>query len=148
MPGLQVEEGAVVGPNVLAVGLLTLPFGVVVGGLTDLVLGEVDVDLAGLVVDPVDDPGRQHALFAEDPEAGIDDDVAAADVVGGGIEVADGAVSSDDLEADQVRGFRPGGVSPAPEVSHGAALRWYAHSTHLQPLFTQGTSFPNGLFTA
>ena len=54
-----------------------------------MVLNEVDVDLAGVVVDPVDDPGRQHAPFAEDPEPGIDDDVAAADVVSGGVEVAD-----------------------------------------------------------
>src|SRR5215207_11053413 len=54
MPGLRIEEGAVVGPDVLAVGLLTLAFGVVVGGLVDLVLGEVEVDLAGIVVDPVD----------------------------------------------------------------------------------------------
>jgi hypothetical protein len=39
------EEGTVVGPDVLAVGLLALPFGVVVGGLADLVLGQVDIDL-------------------------------------------------------------------------------------------------------
>src|SRR5215218_2235453 len=132
MPGLRIiEVGAVVGPDVLPVGLLTLAFGVVVGSLVDLVLGEVDVDLAGVVVDPVDDPGRQHALFAEDPEAGIDHDVAAADVVGGGVEVADGAVGGDDLEADQVSGLRPSRVSIAPEVSYRVALRWYAHRTHL-----------------
>jgi hypothetical protein len=69
------EEGTVVGPDVLAVGLLALPFGVVVGGLADLVLGQVDIDLPAVVVDSVDDPGRQYALFAEDPDAGIDDDV-------------------------------------------------------------------------
>jgi len=56
MPGLRIEVGAVVGPDVLPVGLLTLAFGVVVGSLVDMVLGEVDVDLAGVVVDPVDDP--------------------------------------------------------------------------------------------
>jgi hypothetical protein len=55
---LEPEIRAVVGPDVLAVGLLPLAFGVVVWGLADLVLGEVDVDLAGIVVDPVDDPGR------------------------------------------------------------------------------------------
>src|SRR5215211_4961330 len=144
------EVGAVIGPDVLAVGLLTFALGVVVGGLVDLVLSKVDVDLAGIVVDPVDDPGRQHAPFAEDPEAGIGDDVAPADVVGSGIEVADGAVRGDDLEADQVSGLRPGGVSPAPEVSYRAALRWYAHSTHLlmpslprTPHFQTAYSLPN-----
>jgi hypothetical protein len=55
---LEPEIRAVVSPDVLAVGLLPLAFSVVVWGLADLVLGEVDVDLAGIVVDPVDDPGR------------------------------------------------------------------------------------------
>src|SRR5215216_4403906 len=126
------EVGAVVGPDILAVGFLAFPLGVIVGGLTDLVLGQVDVDLAALVVDPVDDPGRQHALFAEDPEAGVDHDVASADVVGGGVEVADGAVGGDDLEADQVSGLRLGGVSIAPEVSH---------RVHLPRLPTAATRF-------
>jgi hypothetical protein len=47
-------------------------------------------------------------FFSKDPEPGIDDDVAPADVIGGGIEVADGAVGGDDLETDQVSGLRPG----------------------------------------
>jgi hypothetical protein len=99
------EVGTVVGPDVLAVSLLAFPLGVVVGGLADLAFSEVDVDLAGIIVDPVNDPGRQYAHFAEDPEAGIDDDVTPADVVGGGIEVADGAVGGDDLEAGQISGL-------------------------------------------
>jgi hypothetical protein len=62
------------------------------GGLADLILDQVDVDLPVVVVDSVDNPGRQHALFAEDPDAGIDDDIASADVVGGCVDVADGAI--------------------------------------------------------
>src|SRR5262245_10948125 len=52
------------------------------GRLLDLVLAARDVHLALLVIDPLDGAGRQHYLRAEDPSAGVDDQVAAADLVG------------------------------------------------------------------
>src|SRR5215218_8757073 len=58
MPGLRRvtdkvtdRKGAVVGPDILAVGLLTLALGVIVGGLVDLVLSKIDVSIQ-VVADP------------------------------------------------------------------------------------------------
>ena len=53
------------------VGSVTV--GVVVGRVLDLILGHRDVDLLVVTVDPLDDPGGDHALLAEDPESGVDD---------------------------------------------------------------------------
>jgi hypothetical protein len=53
------------------------------------------------VVDTGDHPGRDEALLAEDPKAGVDDDVLAAGLGGGIVDVADAAISGFDVVANE-----------------------------------------------
>jgi len=53
-------------------------------------------------VDPVDHTGREHDLLAEDPRAGVDNDVARADVVGRLVDLPDASVGRLDAEAREV----------------------------------------------
>src|SRR5215213_8149617 len=64
----------------------------------DLVLRPVDVHLLVGGVDPVDHTGREHDLLAEDPRAGVDNDVARADVVGRLVDLPDASVGRLDAE--------------------------------------------------
>src|SRR4051794_25273529 len=72
------------------------------GRVLDLVLRAVDEDLLLVAVHLVDHAGRDHDLLAEDPRAGVDDDVRATDLRGRGIDLADAAVERFDVETDQI----------------------------------------------
>src|SRR5687767_11368578 len=83
------ELGLVLNPGV--------PRLVELGRVLDLILCPVDEHATILEVHPVDHAGRQHDLLAEDPRAGVDDDVTATVLGGRLVNAADPAVERLDL---------------------------------------------------
>src|SRR4029079_2785550 len=103
-------SAAVVAAELLAVRGIAVPLLVELRRVLDLVLRAVHEDLLGVRVDVPEHAGREHYLLAEDPHAGIDDDEAAAGLVGRFVHLADAAVGGLDLEAGQIEVRRhPGG---------------------------------------
>src|SRR5215213_751795 len=96
---LAVRVAVVVRAELRAVPLLLVRVLVELGRVLDLVLASVDDNRLRIEVDALDHRGREHDLLAEDPRAGVDDDVARADVVGRLVDLADPAVGRLDLEA-------------------------------------------------
>src|SRR5439155_21496671 len=92
--------GPVVAAELLAITRLGSPNGVVLGRVLDLVLGALHVDARLVEVDRVDHPGGQQHLPAEDTWTGVDDDVAAADVVARLMDLADLSIDGVHREAD------------------------------------------------
>jgi hypothetical protein len=74
--------------------------------LLDLILRAVDPNLLYVVIDALDHTGGQHHLLAEDPRAGVDDDVALPHVVARLVDLADRAVDGFDLMTGEIA---PGG---------------------------------------
>src|SRR5215210_6192688 len=68
---------AVVVAERAAIRLLAIASLFELGRVLDLLLGAIDEDLPLVGIDPVGHAGRKHDLLAEDPRAGVDDDVAA-----------------------------------------------------------------------
>src|SRR5262245_16296784 len=92
----------VVRAEVRAVRVVRCERVVVLGSALDLLLRAVDEDLLLGLFDPADDAGRDHDLLAEDPWPRVDHDVAAADVVGRLVDLADRAVDRLHPEARHV----------------------------------------------
>jgi hypothetical protein len=67
----------------------------------------------------VDSPRRQQDLAAEDPRAGVDDDLARADVVARVIHLADVTISGVNLVPDDVCALRGDGRSDAEPITEG-----------------------------
>jgi hypothetical protein len=86
------------------------------GSVLDLVLRAVDEHLLLDLVDPGHDPGGNQDLPAEDPRTRVDHDVAAADVVGSLVHLADRASSALDAEAGDV-GMGPVTFEPSSCLS-------------------------------
>src|SRR5215204_3310927 len=72
-------EAAVVAAELVAVRGVAVPGLVEFRRVLDLVLVTSDVDLLVIGIDPIDDSGGQHHLFAQNPRARVDDDVARPD---------------------------------------------------------------------
>ena len=105
---------AVVATDALPVARLAVDVLVELGAVLDLVLRAVDEDLLRRRGRRAGSPGRQHHLLAEDPRAGVDDDVAGADLVRRLVDLADPAVGRLDLEALEVRAG-PGRFTIGPQ---------------------------------
>src|SRR5262245_23365296 len=120
---------AVVGPQLAAVLLAAVQRRVVFGGLLDLVLRAVHVDLLVRRVDALDHAGGAHAFLTEDPRAGVDDDVARPDLVGRLVDLPDRAVQRLDavprnVEAGGRVGAQPPGFPVCPDVgAHSCSFR-------------------------
>ena len=67
-----------------------------------MVLGQADVNGRGLVVDALDEAGRNHALLAADPGSDVDHEVGSADDVAGLIDPSDVSVKHLDVMADEI----------------------------------------------
>src|SRR4029079_15837993 len=108
--------------ELLAVHGIAVPLLVELRRVLDLVLRAVHEDRLGVRVDVPEHAGREHYLLAEDPHAGIDDDEAAAGLVGRFVHLADAAVGGLDLEAGQIEVRRhAGGESPHLNSCHSVA---------------------------
>src|SRR5215218_4494555 len=105
-PVVRAELVAVLG--VLEVRLVELR------GVLDLVLRAVDEHRLGVVVDAVDEAGRNQDLLAEDPGAGIDDEEATAHLGRRLVHLADLPVAGLDLEARH--GLRRNPFTERPHV--------------------------------
>ena len=68
----------------------------------DLVLRQVDEDLLLDLVDPVDQPDREHDLLPEDPGAGVHDEGVRAKLVRPLVDHPDLAIHGLDVVAGQV----------------------------------------------
>src|SRR3954451_25012584 len=99
---LPVRVVVVVGADLRAIPLLPVHALVELGRVLDLVLASVDDNRLRIEIDSLDHRGRKQDLLAEDPRAGVDDDVARADVVGSFVDLPDPAVSRLDLETGEV----------------------------------------------
>src|SRR4029079_2794833 len=78
---VPLAPGAAVRAEPAAIALVADHAVVELGRVLDLVLRPVDEDLFVIVVDAHDHTGGKHDLLAEDPRAGVDDEVRRADLV-------------------------------------------------------------------
>src|SRR5262249_55394940 len=107
----------VVGADLLAVS------GIVHARLVELrralhgVLRPLDVDLLLVGMHPVDDPGREQDLLAEDPRSRLDDDADAVDALPHLDDVAHRTVERLDRVAVEVDVVPPR-LAEAPELNH------------------------------
>src|SRR5215216_3167447 len=135
--GAATVVAAELGPvRVVPIGLL-----VELRRVLDLVLREPDEDRLGVGIDPLDHACRQHDLLPEDPRAGVDDDVAAADLVGRLIDLPDPAVGRFDGVTGEV-GRAPRLLAVRPDFcrSHPASSRrLQAWATPIHPTQTGPT---------
>ena len=84
LPGpVTVTTLTVVGADLGPVPFVAIQILVELRRILDLVLRSVHVDALVADVDTVDHAGRQEHLLAEDPRAGVHDEIAAAGVVRG-----------------------------------------------------------------
>src|SRR4051794_9422813 len=95
---------AVVAAELVAVVLVAVPLVVELRRVLDLILRAVHEHRLGIEIEVTNDSGWEHHLLAEDPRARIDDDEAAAGLVGRLVDLADAAVECLDLETGQVDG--------------------------------------------
>src|SRR5947208_9832266 len=93
---------AVVAAELVAIRLVVEPLLVELRRVLDLVLRAVDEDRLRIRVDVTNQAGRDHQLLAEDPGTGVDDDEAAADLLGRLVDLAHLTVGRLDLEAGEV----------------------------------------------
>src|SRR5919197_1128726 len=96
------HAAVVVAAELLAVRLVAIPRLVEFRRVLDLVLHAVDEDRLRVRVDVPDEAGRDQHLLAEDPGTRVDDDEAAADLLGRLVDLADLAVGCFDLEAGEI----------------------------------------------
>src|SRR6185503_15176538 len=102
-PVIWLEDRAVVRADLLAPAVRVRRL-VELRRVLDLILLQAEVDLLVGDVEPRDRLCRDHDLSAEDPWAGVDDDVGGADVIRRLVDLADVAVERDGVEA--VQGLR------------------------------------------
>src|SRR5580765_1859199 len=113
---------AVVAAELVAVVLVAVPLVVELRRVLDLILRAVDEHRFGIEIEVTNDSGREHHLLAEDPRARVDDDEAAAGLVGRLVDLADAPVERLDLEAGQVDGrTRAGAERPDFSDRHFAS---------------------------
>src|SRR5687768_4210075 len=129
----------VVAADLVAVGLVAVPRLVELGRALDLVLRPLDEDRLRVEVDPLDDVGRQHDLLAEDPRAGVDDDVATRRVVRRLVDLPDAAVDRLDAEAGEIEPAAHVGTERAwVPVRPGIGCRGALHGVSLPLLSRRG----------
>src|SRR6266576_5005475 len=92
----------VVVAELVAIALVPVPLLVELGRVLDLLLRQSDEEGLGVRIDVADHARRNHHFLAEDPRARVDDDEAAAGLVGRFVHLADVTVTSLDLEPCQV----------------------------------------------
>ena len=103
MPASDASLGLVVAGDLLVIaGVADVLVLVELGGLPDLVRREADVDLALGLVDRLHGSGGQQDVLAEDPHAGVDDEVRGGDVVRVLVGLTDAAVGGFDRVSDQL----------------------------------------------
>jgi hypothetical protein len=105
----------VVRAELVAVGVVVGPVGVVLRRVLDLVLRALDVHARLVDVDRVDHTRGQQDLLAEDPRPRVDHDVARPYVVARVVDLPDRAVQRLDGIAHQV-GRAPRRVAVRPDV--------------------------------
>ena len=98
----ELASGVVVAETVAVLAVVSVPVPIELGRVLDLVLGPIDVDLTIIGVDALDDARWEHHLATEDPRAGVDDEEAAARLVGGLIHLADASIGRLDLVTGQI----------------------------------------------
>src|SRR5688500_11723960 len=86
----------------VAVGGFVVAALVKLGGILNLVLCQIDVDLPSVGVEAIDGAGGQEHLLAEDPRPRIDHDVAGSDLIGRLIHCANPAVGTFYVIADEI----------------------------------------------
>src|SRR5262249_3321931 len=110
------------GPRVraeLGAGVLVANHGLVeLGSVLDLLLPQLVLDLLLVGIDAGDHARGKHDSLPEDPRAGVDDDVAGADVVARLVDPADAAVHRLDLVPGQIGG-RPRLLAERPDLESG-----------------------------
>src|SRR5262245_15160102 len=123
---------AVVRRMLVVEGILSSHGLVEVRGLLDLVLRHRHEDLAVIMVNPGEHPGRNQALLAEDPEPGVYDQVLTAGLGGRLVDVADASIGRFDVVPDEpagLGGVGDGACAITPHLlgvlgSHQSSLTW------------------------
>src|SRR5919201_1034131 len=113
-PGRSRAAGAVVDRECLSVPGVVVPRFVELRRSLDHVPRSPDVDALVRKVDALDEPCWQHDLLAEDPGAGVDEEVADADLLARRVDLPDLAVERFDAIADEVD-LGPSGIVVAPD---------------------------------
>src|SRR5215212_7003007 len=139
--GLGLGAATVVAADLRPVRLVPVRVLVELGRILDLVLREPDEDRLRVGVDPLDHARREHDLLPEDPRPRVDDDVAAADLVGRFVDLSDPAVGRFDRVTGEV-GRAPSLLAVRPDLCRdhpASSRRLQAWATPIHPTQTGPT---------